>query len=98
MKLMALELDDRDMMVIRFLLFCKREIIFENIFWIFLTRNQVLDIEFFLRSSSNSSSYQQNCVILNGFESLMKEVIKSLIKNDISIIYVRFYETFVKVN
>ena len=32
MKLMALELDDRDMMVIRFLSFGKREIIFETIF------------------------------------------------------------------
>ena len=29
MKLMALELDDRDKMVIRFFLFCKREITFE---------------------------------------------------------------------
>ena len=33
MKLMTLELDDRDMAVIRFILFCKREIIFEIIYW-----------------------------------------------------------------
>ena len=38
---MALELDDRDMMMIRFLSFCKRKIIFETIFWIAGTQNQV---------------------------------------------------------
>ena len=43
MKLMALELDDRDMMVIRFLLFCKREIIFDTNVWIAGTRNKVPD-------------------------------------------------------
>ena len=32
MKSMTLELDDRDVMVIGFLLFCEREIIFETIF------------------------------------------------------------------
>ena len=46
MKLMALELDDRDIMVIRFLLFCKREITFETVFWIAGTRNQVADRAF----------------------------------------------------
>ena len=40
-KLMTLELDDRDKMVIFFLLFCKREIIFETIFWIAGTQNEV---------------------------------------------------------
>ena len=43
MKLMALELDDWDMVVIRFLLFCKREIIFDTILWIAGSRNQVRD-------------------------------------------------------
>ena len=38
---MALELDNRNMMVIRFLLFCKWEKIFETIFLIVMTRNQV---------------------------------------------------------
>ena len=38
---MALELDDRGTMVIRFLLFCKREIIFETTSWIEGTRNHV---------------------------------------------------------
>ena len=42
-KLMTLELDDRDKMVICFLLFCKREIIFETIFWIAGTQNKVPD-------------------------------------------------------
>ena len=42
-KLMTLELDDRDKMVICFLLFCKREIIFETIFWIAGTQNEVPD-------------------------------------------------------
>ena len=37
MKLMALELDDRDKLVIHFLLFCKREIIFQTIFWMAAT-------------------------------------------------------------
>ena len=31
MKLMPLELDDRDMMVIRFLLFCKKEIFLNHL-------------------------------------------------------------------
>ena len=39
---MTLELDDRDMMVIRFVLFINREIIFKTIFWIARTQNQVL--------------------------------------------------------
>ena len=43
---MALELDDRDIMLIRFLLFYKREIIFEAIFWIAADRNQVPDKNF----------------------------------------------------
>ena len=43
MKLMALELDDRDKLVIHFLLFCEREIIFQTIFWMAATRNQVPD-------------------------------------------------------
>ena len=38
----ALELDDKDMMVIR-LLFFKREIISETIFWIAVARNRVLN-------------------------------------------------------
>ena len=46
MKVMALELDDRDMIVIRFLLFCKREIIFETIFWVVGTLKQVFDRAF----------------------------------------------------
>ena len=41
MNLMALELVDRDKVVIRFLIFCKKEIIFETIFWIAGTQNQV---------------------------------------------------------
>ena len=49
MKLMALELDDRDMMVILFLLFCKRKIVSETIFWIAGTRNQVPDRAFPLK-------------------------------------------------
>ena len=40
---MHLELDDKDMMVIRYLLFYKRNIVFEIIFWIPGTRNQVPD-------------------------------------------------------
>ena len=59
MKFMALELDYGNMMVIRFLLFCKREIIFETIFWISGTQNEVPDRAF------NSSSYFQSSVILN---------------------------------
>ena len=39
--IMALELDDRYAMVIRFLLFCKREMIFETTFWIAGARNHV---------------------------------------------------------
>ena len=46
MKLTALELDDRDILVIRVLLFCKRKIIFETIFRTAGTRNQVPDIVF----------------------------------------------------
>ena len=41
-----LELDDRDKIVIRFLVFRKREIIFETIFWIAGTQNQVPDRAF----------------------------------------------------
>ena len=37
---------DRDMTLIRFLLFCKREIIFETIFWIAGASNQVSDRAF----------------------------------------------------
>ena len=43
---MALELDYEDMMMIRFLLFRKREIIFKTIFWIAGTWNQVPDKAF----------------------------------------------------
>ena len=43
MKLMALELDDRDTLVIRVLLFCKRKIIFKTISRTAGTRNQVPD-------------------------------------------------------
>ena len=39
---MAWVFEDRDNVVIHFLLFCKREIIFETIFWIARTQNQVL--------------------------------------------------------
>ena len=46
MKLMVLELDNRDVMVLRFLLFCGREIILETVFWIAVTRNQVPDRAF----------------------------------------------------
>ena len=46
MKLMALELNDKDIKVIFFLLFFKREIIFETIFWILVTQTQVLDRDF----------------------------------------------------
>ena len=38
---MAWVLEDRDKVVIHFLLFCKREIIFETIFWTARTQNQV---------------------------------------------------------
>ena len=40
---MALELDERDKMVIRFLLFCKIATVFEIIFWIVGIQNQVPD-------------------------------------------------------
>ena len=43
-------------MVIRFFLFCKKEIIFETIFWIVAIQNQILDRAFPKPSSSNSSS------------------------------------------
>ena len=43
MKLMAWELDDRDKVVIGFLIFCKRQIIFKTIFWIAGNQNQVPD-------------------------------------------------------
>ena len=43
MKLMALELDGRDILVIRVLLFSKRKIIFETICQTAGTRNQVPD-------------------------------------------------------
>ena len=46
MKPMSFELNDRDMMMIHFLLFCKRETIFETIFWIAVTLNHVLDSAF----------------------------------------------------
>ena len=46
MKFIISELDDRHVMVIRFLLFCKREIIFETIFWVVGTRKQVFDRPF----------------------------------------------------
>ena len=42
---MILELDGKDELI-RFLLFRKREIIFETISWIVLTRNQVIHIAF----------------------------------------------------
>ena len=45
MKSMVLELDYRIMMVIRLLLFCKMEMIFETIFWIAVTRNIVFFLE-----------------------------------------------------
>ena len=47
---MTLELDEKDELMIRFLLFCKREIIFETISWIVLTRNQVLHYSFSLEA------------------------------------------------
>ena len=40
---MTCEVDDTDKVVIRFLVFCKREAIFEAIFWIAGTQNQVTD-------------------------------------------------------
>ena len=43
MKFIDLELDDKDMKGICFLLFYKRYIIFEIIFWIAGTQNQVPD-------------------------------------------------------
>ena len=43
MRSMGLELDDREVMVIRFLLFCKGEIIFQTIFWLAVIQSQVLD-------------------------------------------------------
>ena len=45
MKLMGLELDDKGMMKIRFLSFCKRDNL-ETIFWIAGTGNQVPDRAF----------------------------------------------------
>ena len=42
---MVLELHYRIMMVIRLLLFCKMEMIFETIFWIAVTRNIVFFLE-----------------------------------------------------
>ena len=46
MKLMALELDDKDMMVIRFLITLLKKDNFEIIFWIAVTRNQILNRAF----------------------------------------------------
>ena len=66
MKLMALELDDRDMMVIHFLLFCKREITLKLFSGLQGLETKLL-IELFFESSSNSSSYRQWSVILNRF-------------------------------
>ena len=43
MKTVALGLNGRDMLMIQVLLFCKREVIFETIFWIVVIKNQVLD-------------------------------------------------------
>ena len=40
MKSKVLELNESDMMVILFLLFCKRETIFESFFWMVVTQNQ----------------------------------------------------------
>ena len=46
MKTIALEFDNRDMMVIYLVLFCRGEIIFEAIFWIAVFLKQVLDKAF----------------------------------------------------
>ena len=43
MELTVLELDDRDMMVICFLLICKRETILKSILWTAVIRNHFLD-------------------------------------------------------
>ena len=56
MKSIALEFYDRYMMVIRFLLFCKRDIIFLTIIWIAVSRNQVLGEA--LGSPCNGYSYR----------------------------------------
>ena len=40
---MTLELVDKEKMVIHFLLFCIKKIIFETIIWIVITQNLVLD-------------------------------------------------------
>ena len=46
MKTIALEFDNRDMMVIYLVLFCRGEMIFEAIFWIAVFLKQVLDKAF----------------------------------------------------
>ena len=46
MKSMAFELNGRDVILLRLLLFCKTEVTFETIFWIAVTHNQVLDRTF----------------------------------------------------
>ena len=55
---MAWELDDRDKMVIRFLVFCKREKFSKPSSGLQGLKTKFL-IKFFLGSSFNSSSYRQ---------------------------------------
>ena len=58
MKLMALKLDGGDRMVIRFILFCKREIIFETIFWLAGTRNKTsLEVPIIAPVIARATSY-----------------------------------------
>ena len=66
MKLMGLELDDKGMMKIRFLSFCKREIIWKQFSGLQGLETKFL-IELFLGSFCNSSSYRLSDVILNRF-------------------------------
>ena len=56
-KSMTLELADRNMMMIRFLLLCKREMIFWTIFCIAGTQNQEFQIELLFQCFSNSSTF-----------------------------------------
>ena len=55
-------------------------------------------VTFLLWCSSHSFCYSQNIVILNCFYFLVEGIIKSLMKNNVTIVWIKSYESFIDCN
>ena len=98
MRSMTKEFSWRGRMGLHFLLICKKVIIYRTIFLDCKEPNFNSGWSSYFDIPKNSFSYYQRSVVLNWFQYLVEGIIKSLVKDDLTIIEMRSYGGFVDCN